>query len=330
MPHLFTNQERLSATQKYAQPEVVEFWRGFSLQGLQRCEQEMVTRYLPPGGRLLDLGCGSGRAGLALTRAGYRVTGLDLSLAMLAAGRSLSAAMALVGANLLSLPFVDQSFDGLLMFFGALQHLPARAARQRALAEMARVTRPGGRLILGLDNIAPGLSCYAYWLARSGRQVINPEKLGRRLNAAERGLRLEKEKKSATLRDNPGSDASAADATLWSRQARRVNPWVWHGRGLLRTWRWRTWPGLVDLVRQVWPTGPEPGEVQVAQFALPVTPGRIAYHLYRPAELIAEAEQAGWRRLGFHSGAELNEGRVYPAFARNGDKQLFFGFERWE
>lgn len=304
MTHLFTNRERLSATQKYAQPEVVEFWRGFSRQGLQRCEQEMVTRYLPPGGRLLDLGCGSGRAVLALERAGYRVTGLDLSLEMLAAGRSLSAAMVLAGANLLSLPFVDQSFDGLLMFFGALQHLPGRAARQRALAEMARVTRPGGRLILGLDNIAPGLSCYAYWLARRGRQVINPEKLGTRL--------------------------TSADATLWSRQTRRVKPWVWHGRGLLRSLRWRTWPGLVDLVRQLRSTGPEPGEVQVAQFALPVTPGRIAYHLYRPAELIAEAEQAGWRRLGFHSGAELNENRVYPAFARNGDKQLFFGFEKWE
>ncbi|MCB9105214.1 MAG: methyltransferase domain-containing protein [Anaerolineales bacterium] len=88
---------------------------------------------------------------------------------MLAGGRSLSHEAQLAGANLLNLPFVDASFDGVFMFFGALQHIPGRDHRRRALAEMARVTRPHGRLILGLDNVAPGLACYRYWLAQKLR-----------------------------------------------------------------------------------------------------------------------------------------------------------------
>lgn len=322
-----SDRDRLTPTQKYAQPEVVAFWREFSTQGLQRCEQEMVRRYFPPSGRLLDLGCGSGRAVLALEQRGYQVTGLDLSLEMLAAGRSLSHRMALAGANLLDLPLADESFDGLLMFFGALQHVPGRAARRRALAEMARLAQPGGRLILGLDNIAPGLICYAYWLARRLQPMLDHKHPRTRLNAAERGSNPKKETESATVRNNPHPVSSTADTALWSRETRRINPLAWHGRGLIRTLRWRTWPGLVDVLRSILPTGQEPGDVQVAQFALPATPGRIYYHLYRPAELIEEAENAGWRLLGFHSGAELNEGRVYPDRVRKLDKQLFFAFE---
>jgi hypothetical protein len=74
--------------------------------------------------------------------------------------------------------------------------------------------------------------------------------------------------------------------------------------------------------------GAEPGDTEVAQFAIPVTPGRIYYHLYRAEALIEDATQAGLHLLGYHSGTELNENRVYPAAIRRRDKQLFFAFER--
>ena len=296
----------MKAEEKYAQPEVVEFWKRLSQDGLQRSEQEMVRRYFPRHGHLLDLGCGAGRALLALEQAGYQVTGIDLSLTMLAGGRSLSAEARLSGANLLALPFIDGTFEAVFMFFGALQHLPGRDRRRQALAEMARVARPQGRLILGLDNVAPTLSCYVYWLI---------QKLS--------GLH--------TAGSRSGSQLPAgADSTLWSRQTRRIHPLAWHARGLLRTLRWRTWPGLVDLARQVslFRNGSEPGDLYLAQFAVPPTPGRIYYHLYRAEALIEDATGAGWRLLGYHSGSELNEGRVYPAFIRGRDKQLFFAFDK--
>ncbi|MCB0168568.1 MAG: class I SAM-dependent methyltransferase [Anaerolineae bacterium] len=294
--------------QKYAQPDVVNFWKALSQTGLQQCEREMVARYFPRQGRLLDIGCGTGRAVLALSQVGYDVTGIDVSQAMLAAGRSLSHEAQLAGANLLNLPFVDESFDGVFMFFGALQHIPGCDNRRRALAEMARVTRPHGRLILGLDNVAPGLTCYRYWLNQKLRSSAS---------------------KPASTHNHIPLSTTDADSTLWDRQTRQMHPLVWHARGLARTLRWRTWPGLRDDLRRLSPfnTSVEPGDVWVAQFAIPTTPGRIYYHLYQVDELIADAATS-WRLLDHHSGSELNEQQVYPAAIRGQDKQLFFAFER--
>ncbi len=291
---------QIGAQEKYAQAEVVSCWQNLSRQGLQRCEQEMVGRYLPVKGRALDVGCGAGRAVLALSQQGYSVTGVDLSLAMLQAGRALAADAPFGAANLLNLPFATGSFEAILMFFGALQHIQGRARRCQALAEMARVTRPGGRLIVGLDNLAPALTCYLYWLAKK----IRP--------------------------GSPSAKAapSQAEATLWGRETRRVHPLVWHARGVARTLRWRTWPACIDVTRRFASNGLEPGDTQVAQFSLQATPGKIFYHVYRAGEFIEEAAGAGWRLLGYHSGTELNEARVYPPAVQQADKQLFFAFEK--
>lgn len=290
--------------EKYAHPSVVDFWVNLSHDGLQKCEQEMIWRYLPAQGHLLDAGCGAGRAGLALERLGYQVTGIDLSLNMLAGGRALSTQNKLGAANLLTLPFADGSFEAVFMFFGALQHIPGRARRRQAIAEMARITRPGGRLILGLDNVAPALSCYFYWVGQRfrGQNEANGSR--------------------------PAHSTHAADSTLWSRETRATHPLVWHARGLLRTLRWRTWPGWVDLIRPFYFSNAEPGDIQVAQFSVPATPGRIYYHLYQATELIDDAASAGWRLLGHHSGTELNEGRHYPELIRRQDKQQFFAFQK--
>jgi SAM-dependent methyltransferase len=295
----------ISVEDKYAQPEVVDCWQNLSRAGLQRCEQEMVRRYFPPAGHVLDVGCGTGRAGLALSQVGYRVTGIDLSLPMLAGGRNLSAEARLGGANLLALPFAAGIFEAIFMFFGALQHIPKRANRRRAMAEMARVAQANARLIIGLDNLAPALGCYVYWL---------------------------KEKLLALPRTPPSQlrSTTAVDTTLWSREPRRVHPLLWHLRGVARTLRWRTWPGLVDLTRPFNPVlgEVEPGDVQVAQFSLQATPGKIYYHVYRAEALVEDAAGAGWRLLGHHSGTELNEDRVYPAAIRRLDKQQFFAFQK--
>lgn len=296
---------KINARDKYAQPEVIDCWRNLSKEGLQKSEWEMVRRYLPAPdeGPLLDIGCGAGRAVLALSREGYAVTGIDLSLPMLLAGRRLSANMPLSGGDLLALPFAGGAFGAALMFFGALQHIPGRANRRRALAETARVTRPQARLILGLDNLAPSLTCYGYWLKRKFfPRDPQPRKI-------------------------VPQTTTAADATLWGR---RAHPLAWHARGLARALRWRTWPGLIDRLRRLRsnPGGKEPGDVRVAQFSLRATPGTVYYHLYDAADLIEDAGGAGWRLLGHHSGRELSEGEIYPPSVRRQDKQQFFAFEK--
>jgi SAM-dependent methyltransferase len=226
---------------------------------------------------------------------------------MLAAGRNLSAEARLSGANLMTLPFRNGSFEAVFMFFGAIQHIPGRTRHRQAIAEMARVTQSNGRLILGLDNLAPALICYFYWLKER--------------------LTGQKQPASAT---QPAT--TTADATLWSRETRRVHPFIWHSRGLARSLRRRTWPGLVDLARRLslFPGQAEPGDTRLAQFSLKTTPGRIYYHVYQANELIEDAHYAGWRLIAQHSGTELSEDRVCPPAIRQQDKQLFFAFRKRE
>jgi SAM-dependent methyltransferase len=106
-----------------------------------------------PGERVLDVGCGSGAATRTLAqRVGPngRVTGLDPSSALLKIARGLVEKAGLDGlielreGDCRALPFPEASFDAVLAAT-ALSHVPDPG---RALAEMVRVTRPGGRVAI--------------------------------------------------------------------------------------------------------------------------------------------------------------------------------------
>jgi ubiquinone/menaquinone biosynthesis C-methylase UbiE len=101
---------------------------------------------LRPGVRVLDVGCGTGDDARAMARGGGWVVGIDNSQAMIDEARRRSADSGLPVdfqvADALALPFAADSFDG-CRADRSLMHVPDT---RRALAEMLRVTRPGGRL----------------------------------------------------------------------------------------------------------------------------------------------------------------------------------------
>ena len=92
-------------------------------------------------GAVLDLGCGTGTAGMAVRRSGPRVVGADLSLACLEAARHRLDAIVRVEAA--SLPFRDGAFEGVIAR-GALHHLHDP---ETAIEEAKRVLAPGGRAV---------------------------------------------------------------------------------------------------------------------------------------------------------------------------------------
>jgi SAM-dependent methyltransferase len=96
---------------------------------------------LPPAGAAtLDLGCGEGRVGRELARAGHRLSGVDSSPTLIAAAERAGDYQRLVCADGAELPFKDASFD-LAIAFMSLQDMDRPAD---AIAELARVLRPGG------------------------------------------------------------------------------------------------------------------------------------------------------------------------------------------
>jgi len=103
---------------------------------------------LEEGTEVLDVASGSGNAAIPAALAGARVTGLDLapSLIEIARERSLEAGVEVewVVGDAEALPFPDESFDAVLSVVG-VQFAP----RHQVVAdELARVTRPGGRIVL--------------------------------------------------------------------------------------------------------------------------------------------------------------------------------------
>ena len=97
---------------------------------------------LPPGARLLDAGCGSGRELDELAARG-RATGIDVSDVALACARRRGHAD-VRRAAIERLPFADATFD-LVTCLDVIEHLPDDVA---ALAELRRVTRPDGLLVV--------------------------------------------------------------------------------------------------------------------------------------------------------------------------------------
>jgi len=97
-----------------------------------------------PGDRVLDLAAGTGTSSEPFHAAGCRVVAADFSLGMLRVGRQARAHLAFAASDALRLPFADAAFDAVTISFG-LRNLVDPAV---GLAEMARVTRPGGRLVV--------------------------------------------------------------------------------------------------------------------------------------------------------------------------------------
>jgi demethylmenaquinone methyltransferase / 2-methoxy-6-polyprenyl-1,4-benzoquinol methylase len=99
---------------------------------------------LRPGEQVLDVGAGTGVSTEELARSGAYAVGADLSIGMLQAGRRARPTVPLLAGDALRLPFPDGAFDAVTISF-ALRNV---TDVDGALGELARVTRPGGRLVV--------------------------------------------------------------------------------------------------------------------------------------------------------------------------------------
>ncbi len=161
---------------------------------------------LGPGDRALDVASGTGDLALALARRvgpTGSVVGSDFSEGMLDLARRKSSAVRWEWANALELPYPDDAFDAATVGFGARNF----SDLDRGLAEMARVVRPGGRVVVleittpqrpplstffsvWFDRLVPALGrlagdpeAYEY-LPSSVKRFPGPEPLAARMAAA--------------------------------------------------------------------------------------------------------------------------------------------------
>jgi SAM-dependent methyltransferase len=131
----------------------------------------------PDGGELLDVPCGFGRHSVPLGRAGYRVTGVDRSRALLDEARRRAAGARwpkFTQADYRELPHADASFDAALNLFSSIGYL-GDEQDERALAEIGRVLRPGARLVIEAmhrDALVRGFTEQDWRLVGAGRLLL--------------------------------------------------------------------------------------------------------------------------------------------------------------
>jgi demethylmenaquinone methyltransferase/2-methoxy-6-polyprenyl-1,4-benzoquinol methylase len=185
---------------------VYDFMNHAMTMGLDRRWRRLAAESaVSPGDKVLDACCGTGDLAIASRRllgSDGEVTGLDFSDGMLKRARRKSGEIEWIRGDLLRLPFADETFDAATVGFGVrnVEDL------DRALRELRRVLRPGGRLAIleivrprgplkvffrawfdGLVPLAgkvlPGGAAYSY-LPASVRRFPGPTELGERVRDA--------------------------------------------------------------------------------------------------------------------------------------------------
>jgi SAM-dependent methyltransferase len=130
----------------------------------------------PQGLRVLDVACGTGQHAIALARLGYRVTGVDLSMAMIERARANATAAKAGGVRFIVAGFgllsegLEGGFDALLCLGNSLPHVLTDRALHAALTDMASVLRPNGLLLIQLRNMDAVLARQSRWMPLQARR----------------------------------------------------------------------------------------------------------------------------------------------------------------
>jgi ubiquinone/menaquinone biosynthesis C-methylase UbiE len=124
---------------------------------LLKIDLRFAERHFPMPGRLIDLGCGTGRLLMHFARRGFSCLGADLSDAMLDVVREKAQreglAVDLLKANLVELdPLPAASFDFAACLFSTLGMIRGRENRGRFLNHVRRILNPGGVFVLHAHN----------------------------------------------------------------------------------------------------------------------------------------------------------------------------------
>ena len=111
---------------------------------------EFLSRiHIEPGTRILDVACGAGQTAIPMSRAGAKVTGVDIATNLVEQARARAQAENLDArfdeGDAEMLPYEDGSFDIVVSLIGAM----FAPRPERVAAELKRVCRPGGKIIMG-------------------------------------------------------------------------------------------------------------------------------------------------------------------------------------
>lgn len=141
-----------------------EFYRKLGAKGLEELAKEwkvnddvrIVRKLLRKGDKVIDVGCGYGRVAVPLAKAGFDVTGVDISKVLIQDARR-RARKERVSARfdtgtMIKLPYKNESFDKIVSLWNTFNELLIKKEQVKALDEIFRVLRTGGAAFIVVRN----------------------------------------------------------------------------------------------------------------------------------------------------------------------------------
>lgn len=139
----------------YNSDEAIRYYREFLKVGLFKYEEILINQYFVAYGRTLDIGCGTGRTTKPLSKMNFDVVGIDYSESMIGIAKTLNPNINFETADVLDLPFENNSFKNIIFSFNGLMLVGDYKKRLIATKEIKRVLKPNGIFIFStpfLDN----------------------------------------------------------------------------------------------------------------------------------------------------------------------------------
>ena len=138
--------------QKFNEDEAVLYYSQRAFEGLDEHEQHLVEQFMGQRGRVLNIGCGTGREAFALAELGFEVVGIDVAPQMIAAARRHALSD---GKNIrfevksaTDLDYSPHSFDYVFISEGVYSLIPTRDLRIDVLKKIGELLTPNGTLFL--------------------------------------------------------------------------------------------------------------------------------------------------------------------------------------
>jgi SAM-dependent methyltransferase len=144
-------------------------------------EASFCSRLLPPGARVLDAGCGTGRVAIRLAELGYSCVGVDVDEPMLAQARAAAPELAWVHSDLAHLEDAELGLFDLIVAAGNVIPLLDRGTEAVVVSNLAGLLAGGGFLVVGfgldahhlpLASAPVSLHDYDTWCDRAGLSLV--------------------------------------------------------------------------------------------------------------------------------------------------------------
>lgn len=142
---------------------------------LAQADVAFCEKAFPIPGRLLDLGCGTGRLCRHFAAKGYECVGVDLSDEMLEKARAACGFATFLKGNITELNDLNEPFDYVACLFSTLGMVRGEENRTKVIANAFRLLKPGGRFVLHVHNRSfAGLG----WKKWRTRDITMPQAYG--------------------------------------------------------------------------------------------------------------------------------------------------------